>query len=181
MDDKHLAGLPAGRPPWSAEERARAAIARALSIFEDAVYIALALMLAYTTAALLVTGAVTLWQNLMSGAQLTGLIQLLDRSLLVLMVVEILYTVRVSFRAHSLEPEPFLVVGLIAVTRRILVVTAELSQLVDKGELPFRNAMMEVGLLTGMVLALGTSLALVRRARRSDPTAADRDSRRSGG
>jgi uncharacterized membrane protein (DUF373 family) len=51
-------------------------------------------------------------------------VDLLDRMLLILMIVELLYTVQVSFREHTLVPEPFLIVGLIAVTRRILVVTA---------------------------------------------------------
>ena len=44
--------------------------------------------------------------------------------LLVLVIIELLYTVQVSFREHALVPEPFLIVGLIAVTRRILVVNA---------------------------------------------------------
>ncbi|MEP7131675.1 MAG: hypothetical protein ABI914_00835 [Acidobacteriota bacterium] len=33
-----------------------------------------------------------------------------------LMIIEFLYTVKVSFQEHALVPEPFLVVGLIAVT-----------------------------------------------------------------
>jgi len=90
---------------------------------------------------------------------------LLDRGLLVLMIVELLYTVQVSFRAHSLVPEPFLVVGLIAATRRILVVTAQFSRLAEtSNEAQFHNAMIEVGLLTVMVLALVGSLRLLRAA-----------------
>jgi len=33
------------------------------------------------------------------------------------MIVEILYTVQVSFREHALVPEPFLIVGLIVAVR----------------------------------------------------------------
>jgi hypothetical protein len=45
-------------------------------------------------------------------------ISLLDRLLLTLMIVELLYPVQVSFREHTLVPEPFLLVGLVAATRR---------------------------------------------------------------
>jgi uncharacterized membrane protein (DUF373 family) len=47
---------------------------------------------------------------------------LLDRVLLVLILVEIVYTVVLSLRAHRLVAQPFIVVGLIAVIRRILFV-----------------------------------------------------------
>jgi hypothetical protein len=52
----------------------------------------------------------------------------LDRVLLIIIFAEVLYTVQVSLRQHVLQPGPFLVVGLIAVTRRILVLTAELPK-----------------------------------------------------
>jgi hypothetical protein len=79
------------------------------------------------------------------------------------MVVEILYTVQVSFRAHALVPEPFLIVGLIAVVRRILVVTAAVSALMEKGQaVHFQEAMIELAILTLMVVALVISLRLLQ-------------------
>lgn len=44
----------------------------------------------------------------------------LDRVLLVLILVEIVHTVVLSLRAHALAAQPFLVVGLVAVIRKIL-------------------------------------------------------------
>ncbi len=70
------------------------------------------------------------------------------------MIVEILYTVQISFREHALIPEPFLIVGLIAGIRRVLVFTAEFGDQMTKGDATFHNAMLELGLLTVMVLAL---------------------------
>lgn len=141
----------------------RTAISRAFSRFEDGVYVGLGVLLAYSAAALLVTGARALWLNVLAGAPVEAIIELLDRSLLILMIVELLYTVQVSFRAHALVPEPFLVVGLIAATRRILVVTAQFSRLIEQGnEGQFRGAMIEMGLLTAMVLSLVISLRLLR-------------------
>ncbi len=78
------------------------------------------------------------------------------------MLVELLYTVRVSFRQHALLPEPFLIVGLIAATRRILVVTAEFSVKGEENPEKFKERMLEIALLTFMVLALVGSLLMLR-------------------
>ena len=51
---------------------------------------------------------------LVAGELPARVIVLLDRILLILMITEFLYTVQVSFREHTLAPEPFLIVGLIA-------------------------------------------------------------------
>jgi uncharacterized membrane protein (DUF373 family) len=156
--------LDPNQPPTEGpfERRLRSRIARAFSVFEDVVYVGLGIMLAYTASALLVTSAQSLWHSILSGAPVSGLIELLDRGLLVLLIIELLYTVQVSFRAHALLPEPFLVVGLIAVTRRTLVLTAELPQLVSRSEEAFRHAAIEVALLTVMVVALVVSLRMLR-------------------
>ncbi len=49
------------------------------------------------------------------------------------MLVEILHTGRISIRSHVLVTEPFLVVGLIASIRRILVITLEAATLTKEG------------------------------------------------
>jgi phosphate starvation-inducible membrane PsiE len=120
-------------------------------------------LLAASALALLVTSAVAFMQRLLSGALAGRVVDLLDQILLVFMIVEILYTVQISFREHALIPEPFLNVGLIAGIRRVLVLTAEFGDLMTKGDATFHNAMLELGLLMVMVLALVRALVLVRR------------------
>jgi uncharacterized membrane protein (DUF373 family) len=142
--------------------KVRHRVSLVFSYFEDAVYVGLGLLLAYSAAALLVTAVIALVHSATHGAPVPAIIDLLDRSLLVLMIVELLYTVKVSFREHALLPEPFLVVGLIAATRRILVVTAEFGQMMEKPGDEFHKGMIEVALLTLMVLALVASLRLLR-------------------
>lgn len=88
----------------------------------------------------------------------------LDQLLLVLMIIEILYTVQVSFREHVLVPEPFVLVALIAAVRRILVITAEFGSLMDqRGEGAVRYAMIELGLLTVMAGVLVGCLVGLRK------------------
>jgi uncharacterized membrane protein (DUF373 family) len=155
----------------------RTLIARAFTLVEDVVYIGIGTLLALSAAILLVNGAIGLWHATVEGAPLPGVIRLLDRTLLVLMLVELLYTVQVSFREHALLPEPFLIVGLIAATRRILVVTAEFS-VTDKagagGEGRFREGMLEIALLTLMTVALVASLLMLRRVREPAKVSAPR-------
>ena len=77
--------------------------------------------------------------------------------------VGLLYTVQVSFREQALVPEPFLIVGLIAAIRRLLVLTAEFARFLEKGGGAFQGAMVELGLLTVMIVALVGSLVSLRR------------------
>ena len=120
-------------------------------------------LLAASALALLVTSAFGFVQSVLNGALAGRVVDLLDQIHLVFMIVEILYTVQISFREHALIPEPFLIVGLIAGIRRVLVLTAEFGDLMTKGDATFHNAMLELGLLTVMVLALVWALVLVRR------------------
>jgi uncharacterized membrane protein (DUF373 family) len=154
----------ARRPEPSAREEALTTwIAHAFGRVEDVVYVGLALVLSALAVGLLVDGVISFWQAVMAGELSARVAILLDRILLILMVVEILYTVQVSLREHTLVPEPFLVVGLIAGIRRILVLTAEFSDILEEGGTAFRNAMLELGVLTAMVLALVAALVLLRR------------------
>jgi uncharacterized membrane protein (DUF373 family) len=137
-------------------------IATALSVTEDIIYIGLGFLLAATGLVLLFTEMLQFSQLVFAGKLSAGIVPLLDRLLLVVIIVEVLFTVKVSFREHILQPQPFLIIGLIAVTRRILVLTAELSTLIKESEQVFRSAMLELGLLTVLVVALVFSLRMLR-------------------
>jgi hypothetical protein len=96
--------------------------------------------------------------------------RVLNALLVVLMTVEILNTVRLSIRTQMLVIEPFLVVGLIASIRRILVITLEAAALTKDGRWSspeaqdvFRASMVELGLLALVVLVLVFGITLLRR------------------
>ena len=151
----------------------RLTIAGLFTRVEDGVYVALGALLALSAAALLVNVAVGLGKSLFAGASAQSIVDLLDRMLLILMIVELLYTVQVSFREHTLVPEPFLIVGLIAATRRILVLTAQFATLFEKGNTSaFQSAMLELALLTFMVVALVVSLRMLRKRPQALPSKA---------
>ena len=116
---------------------------------------------------LLVNGIITFGQSLASGTFATNAVGLLDRILLILLIVELLYTVQVSFREHAVAPEPFLIVGLISAIRRVLVLTAEFGHAHERTDQMFKHFFIELVILTGLILAVTVSLVLVRKSRSS--------------
>jgi uncharacterized membrane protein (DUF373 family) len=156
------------RPPAPTEpfvdDRTRRTITRVFRLFEDVIFVGLGLMLASCALYLLAAAAGRFAEHVfrltLNGA---AVVDLIEQLLLILLVVEILYTVQVSFREHALAPEPFLLIGLIAAVRRVLVITAELAESRNNSEQVFRFLMIELGVLTGLILALVASVVMLRR------------------
>jgi uncharacterized membrane protein (DUF373 family) len=151
---------PEGTVP-AERSRTRTLIARAFGAVEDLVYIGLGLLLAGSAVALLVATAVHFGSSVFSGDLPAQIIPLLDRILLILLVVELLYTVQVSFRQHAVTPEPFLLVGLIAAIRRVLILTAEFSQ--ATGQAAPKQLVPELAVLSALIVAIALSLFVLRR------------------
>jgi hypothetical protein len=101
-----------------------------------------------------------------------ALVVAIDRILLVLMIIEILHTVRVSFHEGALACEQFLIVGLIASIRRMLVITLESSQAQEAGksalelQSQFNSSMIELCVLGGLIVVMVGSIYLLRRSNR---------------
>jgi uncharacterized membrane protein (DUF373 family) len=149
--------------PQPASERLRHIVANGLNLVEDIVYIGLGLLLAATAIWLLLAAIWSFIHGLASGNVASQIVSLLDQILLVLLIIELLYTVVLSFRAHSLIAEPFLVVALIAEVRKILILTARLAELPNESEASFRQSVTELSVLGLLVVVLVTSLILLQR------------------
>jgi len=67
-------------------------------------------------------------------------------------------------------PEPFLLVGLIAGIRRVLLLTAELAHVHEQSEAVFRHFIVELLTLTVLIVALVISLVLLRKRSGMAPT-----------
>ena len=144
---------------------------RAFIKVEHAAYLATGVLLACAAALSLVSGALALWDAARSWGGADQIVITIDRLLFVLMLLEILHTVRVSVRDGTLTPEPFLVVGLIASIRRILVITLGSSQATQPGNWTpdireqFNASMLELGVLGLLILVMVLAIYLLRRAR----------------
>jgi uncharacterized membrane protein (DUF373 family) len=151
--------------------RISAIASRAFLGLENIAYVVLGLLLAVAALLGVLGAASSLWDAVLRLGDGTALILAIDRLLFVLMVVEILHTVRVSFRSGALVCEPFLIVGLIASIRRILVITLESSQAHQPGkwspeaDAMLRATMLELGVLSVLILVMVISIYLLRRRR----------------
>jgi uncharacterized membrane protein (DUF373 family) len=101
-----------------------------------------------------------------------GVVQATTETLSILLIVfifvELLGAVRVIVRERRLVAEPFLLVGIIAAIKEIVVV-AGAEQPKEADFATFRNSMIEVGVLAGIVLVLSIS-ALLMRMREREPS-----------
>ena len=141
----------------------RRVMLQGLGLVEDLVYAGLGLLLATAALALLAIAFKSLATTLFAGLLTGQVVGILDQILLILLIIELLYTVQVSFREHGLMAEPFLVVALIAVIRRVLVLTAELPKLPEAGGTVFARALIELALLTVMIFVLVVSFIMLRK------------------
>jgi hypothetical protein len=138
-------------------------IAGLLTYVEDGIYLLTAALLAATAIILLFTTARTLLASLKTGPVLLESLKALDSLLLVLMIVELLHTIRLFIVEHALVPEPFLIVALIAGVRRMLILTTEASQYIQSKPEQFRMAMIEMGLLVVSFLVIAAAILLLRQ------------------
>jgi uncharacterized membrane protein (DUF373 family) len=133
-----------------------------LNYSERVVYYGAALALLVTIVMLFVSVGTALLAIFEAGPLDTALL-VLDRVLLIFIFVELLDTIGIFVRENEIIAEPFLLIGLIAVVRRILLVTAEAEQTIGTAEFP--NLILELGVLTALVISLSFALYFTRRTR----------------
>jgi uncharacterized membrane protein (DUF373 family) len=153
------------------ERRFQLTSTEALGHVEILLYAALGLILSLTALFALYSACQALWHGLSAEASARTVVEVIDRLLVVFMLAEILHTVRISIRSHTLVTEPFLVVGLIATIRRILVITLDAANLTsaanwpNDGQAKLRASMVELALLGGTVMVLVVSIYILRKSR----------------
>jgi hypothetical protein len=142
-----------------------------LSLVEMVLYAALGFILSLAALFALFTACQALWQGLSAQESASTVVEVIDRLLVVFMLVEILHTVRISIRSHILVTEPFLIVGLIATIRRILVITLNAANLTNAanwsndGPAKLRASMIELALLGGIVIVLVIAIHILRKSK----------------
>jgi uncharacterized membrane protein (DUF373 family) len=133
--------------------------------FEFALYTVIGLLLAVAAGFVLIGTITGLVHATLHGAGAVDAgVVVLDRILLALIVAELAYTLRFVVRTHEIAVEPFLYIGLIAVVRRILIVTAQLERGPRVGQAA-TNLLLELGVLGLLVPSLAVAVHLVRRSR----------------
>lgn len=143
-------------------DRATVLLDRSMVVGERLVYAVAGVLL--VGAAVLALGAVA-WELVrdLDLGTLDAVTAALDGLLLVFILVELLGAVRATITERKLVAEPFLMVGIIASIKEIVVGSLGASDL--SGE-AFDESMVKVGVLGVVVLLLGLTSYLVRRKER---------------
>ena len=143
---------------------------RAVTAAEDLIYAGIALLLVATAGTLLVQAGGQLLRLGETGVQAAA-IEALDTLLLVFIVVELLSAVRTTIEKRELVAEPFLLVGVIASIKEIVVLSVKAAEVAGKGGI-FRDHVTQVAVLGVLVLLLGVTAWLLRIKER-EPTEGD--------
>ncbi len=148
------------------EHRLRTTVAQHVSVMETVLYVAVGTLLIVAATLGVFQAGAGLWRGITGGTTGNSGLLALDQLLLVLMLVEILHTVRISIRTQTLTMVPFLIVGLIATIRRVLVITVHAARLAEQGHtmtsdqvISFRDSMIELGVLAVLILVFVLSIA----------------------
>ena len=141
---------------------------RALNVAEDVVYLLLSAILVVAAMVLLGHSAYELADGVDHGV-VESVKAALDSLLLVFVLVELLGAVRATIRERKLVAEPFLLVGIIASIKEIVVTTVDATDSFGADDGKFADAMIAIGVLGGLVVVLSVATLLVRRKER-EPT-----------
>jgi len=139
---------------------------RLIEGLEEAIYLIVAALLAIAAVFLVVSAghdAYDATNNWISHPDQFGPLQIvlavLDNGLVLFMVAELLHTVRITVRDRGLAAEPFLIVGLIAGIRRVLILTAQ-----SEGNFSWNPQGIELAILVALILVMALAILLWRRS-----------------
>jgi len=154
-DDKQRGGIP--RKLWTSRA------AKVLGTSESVVLVLIGVALVLVAVLLLYSSMHDLNEAVHQGpGQIEQqAIEILNTVLLVMMTMEIVGTVAITLESHTLNAEPFLIIGVIASIRRMLVITATSTQAEGHPD-QFHNTLVELGLLAGTVVALAGAIWIFR-------------------
>ena len=131
-----------------------------LPLAEDVIYFLVAVVLAAAALVVLGDAGYELVTGFEDGVK-KAIESTLDALLLTFILVELLSAVRTTVTSRHLVAEPFLLVGIIAAIKEIVVVAS-----FDTAKKDFDKAMVEIGVLGGMVVGLALASFLVRLKQR---------------
>jgi uncharacterized membrane protein (DUF373 family) len=165
----------AGESKSESDEKSEGLTNRALRLVEDIVYALICVMLTGAALALLVKAGYDLATGITAEEGLKKTTSdILDTLLLVFILVELLSAVRTTLVEHQLLAEPFLLVGIIATIKEIVIGSLDAKELAGSDRDAFVDVMTEIGVLGGVLLVLAVASYLLRRKER-EPEEADQE------
>lgn len=133
-----------------------------LSVIEDMLYILLAILFALSAIAVIID----FLSNLQIHSYTSFIEASLDHFLIVFMLIELMHTTLLYLRTHRFRHEPFLMVGMIAGIRSLLILSADQTVEIHQGELFY---ILKLAVTAIVILVLAISLKISHSsAKKSD-------------
>lgn len=132
-----------------------------LAVAEDIVYFGIAALLLAAAGVLLVVAGDE-FLHVFDGLGSEPIIEMLDTLLLLFIVVELLSAVRITITKRELVAEPFLLVGIIASLKEIVVLSVKAAEDIGSSGSKFDDQLWQIGVLGVVVLLLGATAWLLR-------------------
>ncbi len=135
------------------------AIDKVISIVENSILVIIVLFLVISSILLIIDEIHSIISFSTNQPSVKIIIEIISKTLLLLMIIEILITVKISISEHILSCQPFIIIGMIAAIRRILIISVEIAYLHEM----FYYYIIEMGVLIVLVLVFVISLSLLRK------------------
>jgi uncharacterized membrane protein (DUF373 family) len=157
--------MPEQKPEYAMKSprgRPHDVVAQIFDFVEDAIHVVVAGLLVLAGAFVLWSVVVRMGDELNHVKNTQEVVSfVLDKGLVLFIVAELLHTVRVTIQERTLVVEPFLIVGLIAGVRRLLVITAQVAE--PNGSFGWNPQGIEISILLALVLSMTLALILWHR------------------
>ena len=143
-----------------AERRYKRLLGAVLEIGEDLAYFVIAALLLVIGFITLGKATLVLWGLPSSEGVEVVVLDVLDLLLLVFIIIELLFAVRATISRRELVAEPFLLVGIIASVKEIVVLAVKSPELM--GTKKFGDLVLNFAALGGLVLVLSVAAWFLR-------------------
>ena len=132
----------------------------ALEAAEKVVYLGIAALLVVASVVLLAVAAKDL-AEVLNDFNTNPVVDALDTLLLLFIVVELLSAIRITMAKRELVAEPFLLVGIIASIKEIVVLSVKAAESIGEGQI-FKDQLWQIAVLGVVVLLLGVTAWMLR-------------------
>lgn len=134
-------------------------IDKIITVIENSILVIIVLFLVISSVLLIIDEIHSIFSFSTNQPSVKIIIEIISKTLLLLMIIEILITVKISISEHILSCQPFIIIGMIAAVRRILIISVEIAYLHEM----FYYYIIEMGILIALVLIFVISLAILRK------------------
>jgi len=131
---------------------------------ENLLYLIVLLVLALISFAVVGKVLQQLWVFFEKEDYISSVVRLLENILIILITVGLINTIRKTIQKNEFQPISYLVVGIIAIIRRILVLSVETNEFLHKNIVLFRNSMIEFAVLAGLIFVLVMGIFYLKKS-----------------